>query len=203
MDGHDQDILMSTHDHKELSMTRLAYCLMALLALGFVPHLQAGGLANRAVKKASENFHQALADAPVFSVDGQQLDGKALASKKYIAVYFSAHWCPPCRKFTPQLSAWYEKNKGPDFELIFASSDKSDKARAEYMSWGKMTFPYLEFKNKVKNQIMQTLGLKGIPCIVVFDKDGNVVASSYQDGKYVGPQAPLTALEKLLTSSKT
>ncbi len=24
-----------------------------------------------------------------------------LASKKVIGIYFSAHWCPPCRGFTP------------------------------------------------------------------------------------------------------
>ena len=26
---------------------------------------------------------------------------------KVVAVYFSAHWCGPCRNFTPQLSALY------------------------------------------------------------------------------------------------
>ena len=28
---------------------------------------------------------------------------KSLSKKKLIGLYFSAHWCPPCRAFTPEL----------------------------------------------------------------------------------------------------
>ena len=50
------------------------------------------------------------------SLQGQKLlnkDGKviladeALADKKIILFYFSAHWCPPCRAFTPILNDFY------------------------------------------------------------------------------------------------
>ena len=34
---------------------------------------------------------------------------KALNGKKTVALYFSAHWCPPCRGFTPQLAGWYKQ----------------------------------------------------------------------------------------------
>jgi nucleoredoxin len=32
----------------------------------------------------------------------------ALANKKVILFYFSAHWCPPCRAFTPVLKDFYD-----------------------------------------------------------------------------------------------
>merc|ERR1711871_796533 len=30
-------------------------------------------------------------------------------SKPYVGLYFSAHWCPPCRGFTPELAKRYTK----------------------------------------------------------------------------------------------
>ena len=32
---------------------------------------------------------------------------KVLEDKKIICFYFSSHWCPPCRDFTPILADFY------------------------------------------------------------------------------------------------
>merc|ERR1712199_73167 len=61
-------------------------------------------------------------------------------SKPYVGLYFSAHWCPPCRQFTPMLVDAYKKHlKAKNLEVIFVSADKSPQEFAEYYG----TMPWL------------------------------------------------------------
>jgi nucleoredoxin len=120
-----------------------------------------------------------------------------LANKKVLAFYYSAHWCPPCRAFTPTLSKEYKElaAKYPEFELIFVSSDKDEKAMEEYMDWGKMDFPALKFGKR--NSILEKLGAQGIPYLVVTDADGKELAGRGKED-WVHPSKILPELEKIL-----
>merc|ERR1712100_664142 len=92
-----------------------------------------------------------------------------------VALYFSAHWCPPCRSFTPQLAEWYKtdlKNKGLD--VVFVSSDRDEEAFAEYFS--EQPWHALEYSNRqAKNDLSKALGIQGIPSLVILGKDGSVI----------------------------
>ena len=71
---------------------------------------------------------------------------------KVVGLYFSAHWCPPCRGFTPKLAEWYTnvtsgllKDK---LEIVFVSSDKDEKSFDEYFA--EMPWLALPFENRDK-----------------------------------------------------
>ena len=53
---------------------------------------------------------------------------------RLLGLYFSAHWCPPCRGFTPQLKEFDSdmEAKGPHFEIIFVSSDREEEGMMSY-----------------------------------------------------------------------
>merc|ERR1712018_1123372 len=57
---------------------------------------------------------------------------------KVIALYFSAHWCPPCRQFTPILKSAYEDYKSSHssnnkLSVVFVSGDRSQDEMLSYM----------------------------------------------------------------------
>jgi len=99
-------------------------------------------------------------------------------SPKFTALYFSAHWCPPCRKFTPLLIAWYEnfKAKHPDFELVFVSGDQSEEAMKQYIEEAKMPWPAVAF-DKTENPAFARFASEGIPYLVLIDNDGKAVTA--------------------------
>jgi nucleoredoxin len=51
--------------------------------------------------------------------DGSTLEEIATLKQKYVMLYFSAHWCLPCRQFSPNLAKAYAKLKElrEDFEV--------------------------------------------------------------------------------------
>jgi nucleoredoxin len=130
----------------------------------------------------------------------KRVNQSELAPKEYYAIYYSAHWCPPCRGFTPKLVDFYEKasKKHDNFEVIFVSSDRSEKDMAGYMKESDMPWLALDFDQKKKSKNLTKFAGGGIPCLVLVDSDGNVLSDSYVNGKYVGPTTVMNDLEKRL-----
>ena len=116
-------------------------------------------------------------------------DDEELEKKKLIALYFSAHWCAPCRKFTPELVDYYNRvaTQHPEFEIVFVSFDKSQFAMETYMREANMPWPAIDFqKLKGKDAIRKYAG-DGIPCLVLVDATGKVISSTYAGAQYLGP----------------
>jgi len=104
-----------------------------------------------------------------------------LAGKKVIGVYFSADWCGPCRQFTPELVAFYDKmnarrGKKDQFEIVWVSRCRDVNSFGQYfthMKW--LALPPEEAMGKRGQMLGDLLKVKGIPHLVLLDELGNVI----------------------------
>lgn len=108
----------------------------------------------------------------------------ALDGIDHVLIYFSAHWCLPCRVFTPDFVEAYNalKGAGKNFEVVFASSDHNETAFNEYyetMPWLGMSFS----EEAKKNALAENYSCNGIPSLVILDaKDASIISTKAVEG---------------------
>jgi nucleoredoxin len=126
-----------------------------------------------------------------------------LNRKKIYGLYFSAHWCAPCRKFTPQLVEYYNRiaRDHPEFEVIFISADKSADAMAGYMRDTGMPWAAIDYAKLPGMAALVKYAGGGIPDLVIIDGAGKVLADSYVNGNYVGPAQVLADLDTIFSKN--
>jgi nucleoredoxin len=115
--------------------------------------------------------------------EGLKPTSQVLAGKKIIGIYFSAHWCPPCRQFTPVLASTYEDmvEEHDDLEVIFVSSDRDAASFEEY--YASMPFKALPFTNRAKKaEISARYDVNGIPTLIFLNGQGEVITT---DGRSI------------------
>mmetsp|Transcript_26297 Transcript_26297/g.53636 ORF Transcript_26297/g.53636 Transcript_26297/m.53636 type:complete len:150 (-) Transcript_26297:223-672(-) len=108
--------------------------------------------------------------------EGLKPTAEALEGKTRIGIYFSAHWCPPCRGFTPKLAEFFTDAEAEDgsLQIIFASSDQDEAQFAEY--YDSMPWLAVPFSATEKIQALGSkFGVRGIPALHILDAaDGSV-----------------------------
>ena len=124
------------------------------------------------------------------------------ASPKYTAIYYSAHWCPPCRAFTPKLVKWYNgfQPKHKDFQLVFVSSDKDEAAMLGYMAEMKMPWPAVKFGEKKETSVGK-FAADGIPDLVLLDEKGKDLTGQ-PGNEWQPPQGILKKIEEIVGAKK-
>ena len=98
-----------------------------------------------------------------------------LTEKDIVLVYFSAHWCPPCRMFTPLLKKFYEEHADKGIEVIFVSWDESSEDMFNYMKESHGDWYALEHESKIGKKLRKKFKVDGIPTLVALKSDGTVI----------------------------
>jgi len=150
-----------------------------------------------------------LKDQNLVKSDGSSVPANsALAGKDLVLFYFSAHWCPPCRQFTPMLKDFYEVRRDivmdilrymlvlqevEGLEIVFVSSDRSPEDMQSYMKESHGDWLAVEHNSAVANDLKQKYGISGIPTLIVVKLDGTVVT---KDGRsHVMGKQPAAAVK--------
>lgn len=97
---------------------------------------------------------------------------------KHILLYFSAHWCPPCRSFLPKLIKAYHEIKAKDnaFEIIFISSDHDQSSFDDFFS--SMPWLALPFGDPRKTFLQRKFKIQGIPAVVAISPSGKTITTT-------------------------
>lgn len=109
--------------------------------------------------------------------DGSELTRSTALQGKHLALYFSAHWCPPCKHFTPELAKTYAtiKREREDFELVFVSGDRTEEAFKEYFK--EMPWLALPYDKERYEALSAHFEVDGIPTLVVVSPEGTVITT--------------------------
>jgi thiol-disulfide isomerase/thioredoxin len=143
------------------------------------------GCDNNAKSNRSTPYGKAAMKATLtgsaMDADGIVVSANLLLDTDYLLIYFSAHWCPPCRQFTPKLVNFYNSyGESRPFDLVFVSSDRSEKEMFAYMRETKMPWPAMQFKGAGASRLSKHYAGSGIPCLVLISPSGKVLADSYK-----------------------
>jgi len=116
---------------------------------------------------APKKLPQLIEGKEFVKADGTVVPAAAVASKSLVGVYFSAHWCPPCKTFTPKLRDAYKDGKfGEDSEIIFISADKDEDAALAYMK--ESHGDWVKAKNddtELQQALVEACDVSGIPAL--------------------------------------
>ena len=118
-----------------------------------------------------------LGESGKTSVDTQSLDLVPV-----VALYFSAHWCPPCKLFTGKLrNAYNEINADSKrLEIVWISGDEEEDEFDDYfkeMPW--LAMPFESDNCDIdREEVSEKYDIASIPQLIILEKDGSIRSAS-------------------------
>ncbi|ORY48571.1 hypothetical protein BCR33DRAFT_763693 [Rhizoclosmatium globosum] len=150
------------------------------------------------------------------SVLGEVLHSKGNAevataslTKPFIALYFTASWCPPCRKFTPELVNYYlQPHIQEKLDIVVVSRDREESAHDGYFA--KMPWLSVPFADRDRAAVLlKKYNVRFIPTFVLIDAaTGEIVANDFRGIVEKDPKGhffpyPAKSIRSILSSVTT
>jgi len=98
-----------------------------------------------------------------------------------ILFYFAAHWCPPCRSFTPLLADIYAEltTEEEPLEVVFVSGDASpEELLAHTRDGGHGHWLCVQHGALLAAELKKRYSVRGLPTVIVTDRQGHLISKS-------------------------
>uniref|UniRef100_A0A915KZS7 Thioredoxin domain-containing protein n=1 Tax=Romanomermis culicivorax TaxID=13658 RepID=A0A915KZS7_ROMCU len=131
----------------------------------------------------------------------QEVNAEEVLKNKVVGLYFSAHWCPPCRMFTPILKEFYGELTGEQFEIVFVSFDRSDKDLKVYLQEAHGDWCFLPFGSDFIQTLSKKYDVSGIPAFLIIKPNGDCIEKNARNAVQNPNDAPTVTLSNWKTAA--
>mmetsp|Transcript_91279 Transcript_91279/g.144232 ORF Transcript_91279/g.144232 Transcript_91279/m.144232 type:complete len:536 (+) Transcript_91279:63-1670(+) len=143
-----------------------------------IPEVEVEQQAPPAATGGGGQWPEGLLGPQLLTKSGLQPTKDALQSADVVLLYFSAHWCPPCRAFTPQLAAQFSfGTRPPNLSAVFISSDRDEASFGQY--YNEQPWLALPYSAPQRQMLGAQFGVRGIPSLIVLNgRTGAVISAN-------------------------
>ena len=144
-----------------------------------IPRISELIAATEVEKKTSAG--QPYVDFSMTAPDGKTVKLSEYVGKTdYLLVDFWASWCPDCVASFPELTSFYQKNKGTKFDIVGVSLDDETQRWTNGIEKHKLAWHHMSDLQKWNSQGAKLYAVNAIPATVLIDKTGKIVGRNLE-----------------------